>query len=188
MLILITAGSMNDNDLIRLFRPIIVDQLASRNYVGVVVKQNNQPTQQGVNTGPTVYFSKIGDKRYGSPGKHDVWDSDLETMVHTEVEQYETSFQISTMVRSLPTTPNQYTASDLCNEVSAIMQSDYAISTLMESNVGLLRVMDIRNIWYLDDRDQFQESPSFDFVLTHLQTRVSTDPVVELINLNIKRV
>ena len=179
---------MKDNDLIRLFLPIINQGLIDAGYTGVVTKQANQPTQQGINTGPTVYFYKIGDHRYGFLRRDDVWDEDTLTMVHTEIQQYETTFQVSCLVLQNPSNPYLYTASDLVNEVAAIMQSDKTRAILATENVGILRVTDVANPYFVDDRDQFEANPSFDFVLTHKQTRVTTDPVVESWELNINRV
>lgn len=179
---------MNDNDLIRLFLPIINTGLTNAGYTGVTVKQGNQPTQQGVNTNPSVYFYKLYDKRYGFLRRDDEWDLDNDTMIHTEIQLYETTFQIESLVRQIPLTPYQYTASDLINEVAAIIQSDYARQILTSSNVGILRVSDVRNSYFTDDRDQFEAIPSFDFTLTHRQTRVSTDPVIESVEFDIKRV
>lgn len=179
---------MTDNDLIKLFLPIIQNGLIADGYTGVVTKQANQPTQQGVNTGPTVYFYKISDHRYGFLRRDDVWNTDLMIMEHTESQQYETTFQISALVLQNPLNTNTYTASDLVNEVAAIMQSDKTRAILSAQNVGILRVTDIANPYFLDDRDQFEASPSFDFVLTHKQTRVTTDPVINSWELDINRV
>ena len=171
---------MNDNDLIRLFLPIIKAGLIADGFVDIIVKQNNQPTQQGVNSGPTVYFFKVANKRYGFLGRYDVWDTIAHDMVHTEDQYFETTFQVSALVRQFPITPNAYTASDLVNEVAAIMQSDTTRATLNAAGVGILRVMDITNPYFTDDRDQFEASPSFDFVLTYLVSRVTQTPVIQL--------
>jgi hypothetical protein len=180
---------MTDNQLIQLFLPIIQAGLIADGFTDVITKQANQPTQQGVNTGPTVYFFKVASKRYGFLGRWDKWDSLDSEMVHTESQYYETTFQISTLVRQLPMTPNQYTASDLANEVASIMQSDNTRAILNASGVGILRVTDIANPYFVDDRDQFEASPSFDFVLTSQASRVGVTPVVELpIRLNIQGV
>ena len=171
---------MNDNQLIQLFLPIINAGLIADGFVDVVTKQSNQPTQQGANTGPTVYFFKVGTKRYGFLGRGDIWDPNLSKMVHTESQYYETTFQVSALVRQFPITPNQYTAADLVDEVASIMQSDKTRDILNESGVGILRVQEIRNPYFVDDRDQFEASPSFDFVLTYQNFRGSNSPVVQL--------
>lgn len=179
---------MRDNDLARLFIPLINTGLTAVGFAGVSVVQSNQPTQQGTRTAPTVYYFKIGDYRYGFLKREDVWDADLDQMVHSEIQQYETTFQISGLVIQKPTNAYSYTASDLVNEVAAIMQSDLTRNTLMESNVGILRVGDVRNPYFADDKDRFEASPSFDFVLTHLQTRIIIDPVIDSFEFDIKRV
>ena len=170
----------NDNDLIRLFLPIIQAGLVADGFPDVIVKQANQPTQQGVNSSPTVYFFKVSNKRYGFLGRFDVWDSGLGQMVHDEKQYFETTFQISALVRQFPITPNQYTTSDLVNEVASIMQSDTTLATLNNAGVGILRVTDIINPYFTDDRDQFEASPSFDFTLTYQNDRVSNSPVLQL--------
>ena len=179
---------MQDNQLIQLFLPIINDQLIAQGYENVQVAQSYQPTQQGVNTPATVYFFKVADHRYGFLRREDVYNNVTGIFDHLESQQYNTTFQISALVTQNPTVVNTYTASDLVNEVSAIMQSDYARYQLRKANVGIFRVEDIINPYFIDDRDRYEASPSFDFILSHKQVRVSTTPVVESVGLNIKRV
>ena len=179
---------MKDNDLIRIFLPIINQGLIDGEYLGVTVKQGNQPTQQGANSNPTIYFFKLFDKRYGWRLSKSEWDDELETMVHTYVQYYETTFQVEALVRQKPSTPYQYTAADLLNEVAFILQTEGTITTLNNSEIGILRITDVRNPNSGDDRDQFEAVPSFDFTLIHKQTRTTTDPVIESIEFGIKRV
>jgi len=164
---------MRDNELIQIFLPIIKAGLIDRGYPEVLTVASNQPTQQGIDTEPTAYFFKVMDHRYGWVSKNYVWNELIGEMVHTEVQFYETSFQISALVLQDPATPNQYTAADLVNEIASILQSDDTIETLYNSGVGILRISDITNGYFVDDRDNFEASPSFDFILTHRQTRTS---------------
>ena len=179
---------MKDNDLIRTFRPIIINGLIAAGYSGVQVKQANQPTQQGANTAPTVYFYKLSDKRYGFLRRSDDYSDEDATMYHSEIQFYESQFQVSSLVRQSPLTPYEYTASDLVNEVSMILQSSYCLDILTAANIGVLRISNIRNPYFMDDRDQFEASPSFDFTLTYRQTRITTDPVVDEFEFNLYRV
>lgn len=179
---------MNDNALIKLFLPIINAGLLADGFTGVTVKQANQPTQQGINTGPTIYFYKVNNKRYGFLGRLDVWDADLEQMVHTETQYFETTFQISALVLQNVHNTNSYTASDLVNEVASIIQSDVARSIMIAENVGILRITDIVNPYFTDDRDQFEASPSFDFTLTYRNTRTTINPIVDSVALKINRI
>ena len=175
-------ANQTDNSLIQLFLPIINAGLIADGFTGVTVKQANQPTQQGIQTNPAIYFFKVGDKRYGYLGRLDEWDQVHSTMVHNESQYYESTWQVSALVLQNPTTPNQYTASDLVNEVASIMQSDMTRDILNQSGVGILRVMDLINPYFVDDRDNFEASPSFDFVLTYENIRPSTSPIISEFN------
>lgn len=179
---------MIDNQLIQLFLPIIANGLITDGFTGIQVKQFNQPTQQGANSAPAVYFSKIGDRRYGFLGRKSGWIIDDSEMLHTEFQHYETSFQIMALVRQNPNDITLPTASDLVNEVAAIMQSDATRKILNDSNVGILRVSDIRNPYFTDDQDIFEASPSFDFTLVHAQIRASTDNIISEFDFNFARV
>lgn len=167
-----------DNQLIQLFLPIINAALIADGFTGVTTKQANQPTQQGIQTNPAIYFYKVGDRRYGFLGRDDVWDQDSSSMQHSESQYYESTWQVSALVLQNPVTPNQYTASDLVNEVASIMQSDNTRDILNRSGVGILRVTDVLNPYFVDDRDNFEASPSFDFVLQYENIRQSISPIV----------
>jgi len=179
---------MLDNELIQIFRPLIIAGLTARGFNGVSVVQAYQPTQQGINTGPTVYFFKVGDHRYGYLHRKDEWDPDEEKIIHTETQLYETTFQISALVTSNPSNINTYTASDLVNTVSAILQSDATLDALQDAGAPILRITDIRNPYFTDDRDRFEENPSFDFILIHEQVSITETPVIESIELDVKRI
>lgn len=171
---------MLDNDLIRLFAPLITNGLSAAGFGTIPLAQAYQPTQQGIVTTPAVYYSKLGDNRVGSPEQIDVWDSGMSVMQHTQLQQYETTFQIMALVISSPNNTNTFTASDLVNAVAQILQSDNTVSILQASNVGILRISAIRNPYFTDDRDDFEASPSFDFTLTHKQINITTDSVINL--------
>lgn len=164
---------MTDNQLIQLFLPIIQAQLIVDGFTNVIVQQMDQPTQQGIPTTPTVYFQKVYNHRYGWGIAYPKWDTVSQTMVLHEDQWHETSFQVSALYIQNPITPNQFTAADLANEVAYIMQSQKTLIALMAQNVGLLRIENINNPYRQDDRDQFEALPSFDFILTHLESRVS---------------
>ena len=179
---------MKTNELIQLFRPIIVNGLLALGYPNVSVVQSFQPTQQGINNGPTVYFFKIYDHRYGFLKRQDTWDPISETMIHTETQGYETMFQVNALMTQNPANTSQIVVSDLVNECAQILQSDIAINALFEQDVQILRITDIRNPYFVDDRDRFEGIPSFDFVLTYSNVSVSTSPVVDLLQPGFYRV
>lgn len=168
--------SFTDNQLIQLFLPIINAGLLADGFTNVTVKQSNQPTMQGINTTPTVYFFKVNNKRYGYLGRDDTWNGSQ--MVHTELQYFETVFQVSALVLQNPKFTSLPTASDLVNEVASIMQSDNTRAILNSSGVGILRISDILNPYFVDDKDNFEASPSFDFTLVYENTRTSTTPII----------
>lgn len=178
---------MTDNELIQLFLPLIRQGLTAEPFTKVIVKQNYEPTAQGANTTPTVYFQKIGDKRYGYTGRFDNYNSANDNFDHTEVQRYETTFQVSTLVRQNPQVVG-FTASDLLNYVAMVLNSDTVRDAMEAEGVGLLRVIDVANPFFTDDRDQFEASPSFDFILAHNRIYAAVVPVVDYYDFDIKRV
>jgi len=165
-----------DNTLIQTFLPIINSNLITDGYTTVSVKQANQPTMQGINTNPTVYFYKVHSNRYGFLGRNDAWDSVSSTMIHSESQYFESTWQFQALYLQNPSTPDQFTASDLIQEISDILQSDSTRTTLNNSNIGILRITDIVNPYFVDDRDNYEAIPSFDIVFQYQNIRTSVDP------------
>ena len=64
---------MLDNQLFALVISAIIAGEAAAGVPGTPVKQAFQPTQQGVNTQPTAYLYKVGDRRLGFRAATDVW-------------------------------------------------------------------------------------------------------------------
>lgn len=172
---------MLDNALIQLFLPILRDGLIALGFTDVEVKQSNQPTQQGINTGPTVYFFKSHDIPAGGVS---IDSAEVIDGVYTEVRSqwYETTFNAQSLVKQDPTNPMQYTASDLTKSAVWVMQSQETIEQLALSNVGVLRVQEVPNPYAKDDRDQFEAFANFNFTLTNKQIIVVTPNIVSNIN------
>lgn len=169
---------MLDSPLIQLFLGVIQAGLTAQGYAEVEITASYQPTQQGVDEAPTVYYHKIADKRYGFLGRSSQYDSLSGNITHTETQLYETTFQISTLVISDPSI-SSYDASDLANIVAMILQSDSAVDTFNAADVGIYRITDVRNPYFLDDKDRFEASPSFDFTLTHKQINTTIVPKIQ---------
>ncbi len=176
---------MTDNQLFALIINQINLMKSAAGIPDVIIKQNFQPTQQGANTKPTAYLHKIGDNRYGFPGWSEVWDAESETMIHGDAQQYQTTFQVSALAIQDPAVPSNFTAADILNRIAYILQSQPTVATFEAQGVGILRVTDIRNPYFKDDKDRYEASPSFDFVLTHKQIILSTSPIITKTELNI---
>ena len=179
---------MLDNALISNIISLLNSGLNSIGQAGILVKQAYQPTQQGANTAPTLYLHKIADQRIGTVYRANVWDATSSTMVYTETQQYVTTFQISGLATQDPTQTSGLTASDIVNYAVYVMQSLATITALEALGVGVLRVGDVRNPYFTDDRDRFEASPSFDFQLTHKQIITGTQPIITETELDIYRI
>lgn len=175
---------MLDNDLFSLVIATVLAQETVAGIPGTPLAQAFQPTMQGVNTLPTAYLYKVGDRRIGFPHRADIWDTVSGRMIHTELQQYETTLQFSALATQNPTTPSQYTASDILNLIAYCLQSADAVTALECQGVGILRVTDIRNPYFLDDRQQNQAAPNFDAIFTHKQIIGSTTPIVDSTEIN----
>lgn len=179
---------MKENDLYTNLRTIISAGLAANAAPAYPVLQDFQPTQQGMDSAPTIYLHMIGDHRYGSVQRTDIWDSNTSTMVHTERQLLETSFQLTCYA-----TPNVNdltipTANDIAELVAAVLQSDSTIASLKALGLSVLRITDVRHPYFSDDRDQNEASPNFDFTIEHEQVIISTTPIVNTFEYNFNRV
>ncbi len=179
---------MTDNQLFRLMLPLIHDGLRTLGIADLAIKQQYQPTQQGMPSGPAIFLHKIGDYRYGYPQRKSVWDHESKKFVHMESIWMQTSFQVNALVPQNPEQPDLLTASDLLNLSAIVLQSDATRQALQKHELGIYRVQDIRQTYFINDRQQFEASPSFDFTLTHRHTIKSCVPLVETFEQKIYRV
>ena len=143
-----------------------------------IVQQSYQPIQQGANTAPSLYLYKIGDTRVGWPSQQMVWNQEAQIEVLTQLQQYETRFQISAWATQNPADTTSLTASDYANYAVYIMQSMTTVAALEAIGCGIYSVKDVRNPSFMDERDRFEFSPSFDFVITHKQIITQTTPTI----------
>jgi hypothetical protein len=165
---------MNDNALIDLFATQLeaASAAAGWNY-GVV--QKDQPTQQGIDTAPTIYFEKLFDKGYGWPALCRQHVAPVPPATQGVFQTYEkqwteTTFQVSALVIQDPNDLTIPTASDVVNFLKLYVNSRPVRYLLKPQGVTLLRIVDIRNPYFEDDRDMFEATPSFDVVVQHMRT------------------
>jgi hypothetical protein len=176
-----------DNSIIQLFISIIREGLDADGYTNVKIQQANQPTQQGVPSAPTVFFYKVSMKRYGFMGRFDTYNAVDDDFTHKEKQYYESTFSIQTLVKQNPGLLS-YTASDLADEVASILQSSKALDQFKAQGVGILRITNIINPYFTDDKDNFESIPTFDFTLLYSNERLSTVPIVDSLYFDIYHV
>lgn len=170
---------MSDDELIALFGGIIEAGLVELDITGVTLEQAYASVLIGVTTGAMISFFKVADHRYGIRKSESVWNPEDEKEIRTTEQVYESTFQIQALVPQTPSPDFVMTASDLINTVAQILQDEDAVNTFQQSGVGILRVTDVRNPYFMDDHDQFEACPSFDFTLTHKQITTKEVPVIE---------
>ena len=174
---------MNDNAMMALLISTINSGLSAMS-ISVGLQQSQQPTLQGTPSTDTVYIFKLSENRYGFPGRSDVWNSGTSQMEHTEKFILERTYQISALAIQNPADTTRTTASDYVRAVGQILQSDATAQTLDANSptVGILRIRPVRIMYFKDDFDNFEASPSLDFTVTNYEsfTQVinSTDNVI----------
>jgi hypothetical protein len=134
---------------------------------GILVAQSYQPQQQGVARLPTAYLEIVGHQRVGMTGKEDYYDEDQSKEIHRETQVMITKFQLSALATQDPASLTQYTAADIVNLISMILQNARTIARLEAEGCGIQLGRMTRNPKFLDDRDRFEASPSLDFDITH---------------------
>jgi len=154
----------------------------------VPIYQKPQVTQQGVPVGPCGFLQIVTHQRNGSPSREDFWDTVNSVEIHREVQWYRTTFQFDAMATQDPVAVVQYSAGDLVNLHSALLQSDTAITQLRDLEIAIERIVAIRNTPFVDDRDRFALSPSFDFTLSHKQIVQNQIPVLQSTEFRIRSV
>lgn len=160
---------MLDNALLQILIPIIQSGLTAQGYVNVPVLQLNQPTQQGVNTAPTVFLTKISTEHLGFNKNDSEWDSVGMQEIETDSQILIYKFQVSALAIQDPTVIS-YTASDLLTAVSLTLNSFPTVRTLAANNLGVLRIDPDLNPYFVDDKDRFEALPSFDFEITDVRS------------------
>jgi hypothetical protein len=166
------GNTVKDNDLIAFFSSQLEAAMAMSGW-GYLVIQNNQPTQQGIPTQPIVFFEKLSDHQYGwaesrytlnsSPPPGDA----LPDFSNSELQWVESTFQVTSFVIQDVKDLSLPTPSDVLHYTKLYLNARRTIATFMKNGVSILRVTDIRNPKFQDDRGLFEANPNFDVVLQH---------------------
>lgn len=170
---------MNDNALKQLIRDSLLTRLAAQGLGSVLVVAANQPTSQGRTDTATVYFFPVTDARYGWQHRKLEYDQPNDEFTASESQWIESQFQLFALAPQDPENLALPTAKDLLNTVALIMNGAPFRRLLREQGVGVQRIAAIRAPYFTNDRQQFEESPSFDFTVSHKRTIIETDPVVD---------
>lgn len=180
---------MLDNNQIKVFKPALDAGFAAIGHGEIVTKQNYQPTTQGVDDGPTLYFVKLPmDKRYGWPQRTYVLSDDGTHYVTTSRQFMESTWQFMGIFRQTAENTDGLTASDVANLGAGVLQHEDTLAALAEHGLTVLRITQVRNMQVVNGEGEFEANPNFDFVLLHEQVTVTTTPVATARSFGIKNV
>lgn len=172
---------MNDNQLGIEIRKVLVSGLTEIGLTGVEVTAGYQPTTQGEDADPTIYFFKVGDSNTGWQYRKTVELPDDKVGVK-ESRNVATTWQFYALSIPDPSNLSKPTASDLLNAAAMILQSASAIKTLQGKGIGVQVVGELRNPYFTNASDQFEASPSFDFTVSHRRSIIKNATAIEEIN------
>jgi hypothetical protein len=179
---------MNENELSINLRKALVDGLVARGITGVQVRQGYQPQRQSTPLTPSLSFFKLMDYRYGYNRRESRFDLDEQKMINVEKQVMETTFQITALVKRNTEDTEQMTAPDLVNEAAMILSSEASLELFRAEKIGITRITDVKNTFFLDDKDQNEPSPSFDVTFTYTKVRQTEVPFVVTTDYAIYRV
>jgi len=156
--------------------------------ITAAVKRNYQPRQQGAPSTPVILFYHVSSILVGWPAKQDVWNSTTSDFDHIETQNRESTWQISALAPQTPLSATAMTTADYVLAASMVIQSDPAVKLMAQSEVGLRHVTDVRSMWFADEKGQFEESPSFDIVLSYQAILKTSTPKIDKFSLIIEGV
>lgn len=145
---------------------------------GWTVRQANQQFKVAPNR-PVISISRVSSNRYGFQGRRDKVVNNLPE--HEEIYYQQLRFQI-TFLKKRVTDPTELTSSDVANELATWLMSVKGLKETRALGFMPLRVTDIREPAFVDDSDDFEKSPNFDFLLYLRQNKVSKENAVDAWN------
>lgn len=169
------ACGVTNNELMILLRGALLDGLAARGK-SYAVEQNYQPTQQGTNRDPTVYFHHVNDVMRGWSRDEEIVNPDTGQMQTVQVQLIETRIQIAATVDADPFDPEAVTVIDVLRMARQCIQSREFLFKVGKSGVGVYRVSDLQSVDVLSDSPGYEKRPTFDIIVQHSDvTTVKTD-------------
>ena len=177
---------MTDNQLAILFRAQLLAGMARHGYATLPVTASYQPTTEGRATEAALYFFPLTERRYGWQGRKRLVGE--ETITTTETQIIESAFQVFALAPQDPTNLSLPTAKDLVNIAAMACNSQVFSQAMNRQGVGVQRITQVRNPFFVNDQGQFEPSPSFDVTLSHKRQISEVTPVAKDVTLSIHRV
>ncbi|MCP4832233.1 MAG: hypothetical protein GY886_08495 [Gammaproteobacteria bacterium] len=169
---------LNDSEVFTIVRQILLDGFAAGGFTDTLqVKQKYQPQLGGMPLEPTIYLYKLTGSNYGFSHTKGIRNTDDFTGITTQMKT--PSFQVSALAHVDPNEDNPLSPSDYVEFAAAILNMPNTLLVLKNNGIGIERVKEIRDSYFLDDKDLYEQSPSFDFVLSYQKEYTSTIPKVD---------
>lgn len=178
---------MIDSDIQKAIKISLDNGLLLYGITGITILQSYQKTMQGTLSTPAIYFTKIFSHRYGFQEKKYIYNSINQNYDKIESTCIEDTYQINATGTQNLNNTNSLNIYDIVEISSSILQSDETIDFLASQNIGIQRITDIRIVKFVNDYDNFRESPSFDVTVSYDRQLISTVPVATVSG-NIQRV
>lgn len=179
---------MIEADVWRALIAVLRTGLDDQGFNDVTIHQAYQPIKQGLDSARSIYLHKIISRRVGHQGRSHVYNAGNGNFDVQEKNWRAVTIQLMSSVTQDITDENSLTAYDIADICSMILQSMKTIKELKIHGLSTEIIRDINQTFPLDDKDQFDLDPSFDFVLLYEQTLSSTVPKVDTFEVDIKRV
>ena len=144
----------------------------------VKVKQSYQPRQSGAEIDPTIYLHKITIDRWGWVGRKDDYNPQESQFDHIDVFYRAATWQVNGLVTQNVSPPSTLTASDIVECAADVLQTEATIMALSDQRIRMEHITQVRETYFLNDRERHQQNPSFDFTLTYMVNRPSVVPPV----------
>lgn len=177
---------MNEKALDKLIRAELLKGLARYGAIDIPVKQGYQPTTQG-RLDKCIYFWALPDIPEGWQYRKHKTD-EAGQISTTETQIIATSYQVGALIPDDPSDANQKTAKDITVLARMIVQSQPFVIAMTKADVGVRRPSEVRNPQFVNDQDQYEFQPSFDFTVTHKQVIIQLTDSIESVELNTLRI
>lgn len=154
---------MLDIELFSIVRSELINQFSLYNkhdLTDVKVTRANQPTQQAAGNGRTVFITRVGNPQVGGGFKYN-------GTTRTEQKFKRATFQFDVLAEFDPADLNALLPGDIINITADLIQSYNAIRNLRANGVNIERVTDVRPSYFVNDKDRFESSPSFDLTANY---------------------
>jgi len=152
---------------------------------GVSVKQRYQPLTQGTPSNPTIYVHFDDQQRYGYPGRSDIATSVAGSMLHSESQLYIPMCQVSATSIADTIDPDALAVGDLVKYAAFILNSDATRLWLRSNGLAVERIKQIRKTHFKDDKNRFEEAPTFDCSFVYCEVNTSLNPSIDKVTVTL---